>query len=282
MHRLAARSAGVREFRQVSYPIAGGGDFVVMAGPCSVESEDQLFRTAAAVSRCGATVLRGGAFKPRTSPYDFQGMGEDGLKLLAAAGRRYGLAVVTEVMADHQVDIVAKYADILQIGSRSMENYVLLQAAAQAKMPVLLKRGMTATIEEFVESAEILVAHGCPQVMLCERGIRTYGSATRNTCDIAAVPLLQQMTGMPVILDPSHATGRRDLIEPVSRAGVAIGADGIIVEVHPKPEEALSDGPQSLTFADFEALMASLQPYLELWREARGVSQPAMAVAAGR
>lgn len=247
----------------------GGTDFVVMAGPCAVETERQVMRTAAAVARAGANILRGGAFKPRTSPYAFQGLGLDGLKLLARAGSEFGLPVITEVMSDAQVDVVAEYADILQIGSRSMENFALLYAVARSNRPILLKRGMTATVEEMAASARFVIENGNPNVILCERGIRTFGTATRNTCDIVAIPLLQKMTGLPVILDPSHATGVRDLITPLARAGVAIGADGLIVEVHPDPQAAWSDGEQSLSFTDFEEFMRAIEPIREIWRDQR-------------
>jgi len=247
----------------------GGPQFVVIAGPCAVESEQQILKTAEAVGRAGARMLRGGAYKPRTSPYSFQGLEEEGLKMLAAAREQTGLPVVTEVMSVMQVDLVARHSDMLQIGSRSMANEALLEAAGGAGKPVLLKRGMMATHEEFAEAAHLLLAHGCPGVVLCERGIRTFGNTTRNTCDIAAVPLLQRMTGLPVIVDPSHASGRSDLIAPLSRAAVAIGADGVIVEVHPKPAEALSDGKQSLTFAEFERLVEELTPHVRLWEQAR-------------
>ncbi|MCW5978191.1 MAG: 3-deoxy-7-phosphoheptulonate synthase [Bryobacteraceae bacterium] len=252
----------------------GGSDFIVMAGPCAVESEGQLMQTAEAVARAGGRVLRGGAFKPRTSPYDFQGLEVDGLKLLAKARALTGLAIVTEVMNDAQVELVAEYADILQIGSRSMENHVLLQRAGAAGRPVLLKRGMMATVEEYAAAAEILLARGCPGVILCERGLRTFGTATRNTCDIAAVPLLQELTGLPVILDPSHATGRRDLVPPVCRAAIGVGADGLLVETHPCPEKALSDGPQSLSLDEFERMMEELAPHIDLWRREAGRSTP--------
>jgi len=241
----------------------GTGEFVVIAGPCAVENERQIMRAAEGVARRGARILRGGAFKPRTSPYSFQGLGVEGLKLLSKAGRASGLAVVTEVMTDTQVGLVAEYADILQIGSRSMENEALLRAAAQTGRPMLLKRGMTATIEEYAAAAEFAAAHGNRNVILCERGIRTFGTATRNTCDIVAVPLLQAMTGLPVIVDPSHATGRRDVIPPLACAAVAIGADGLIVEVHPDPAHALSDAEQSLSFDQFEQMMDGIAPYLD-------------------
>ncbi len=247
----------------------GGASFIVIAGPCAVESERQILETAEAVARAGAHMLRGGAYKPRTSPYTFQGLGIEGLKLLAKARRVSGLPVVTEVMSVTQVEVVAEYADMIQIGSRSMENQALLQEVARTGRPVLLKRGMMATPEEFLEAAAILSAQGCPGVVLCERGIRTFGTATRNTCDIAAVPLLQRLSGLPVVLDPSHATGRRDLVTPVCRAAVGVGADGLLVEVHPDPEAALSDGAQSLSIPEFCSMMEEIEPHLRAWRQAR-------------
>src|SRR5436309_3952977 len=247
----------------------GGGEFVVMAGPCSVESEKQIMQAAEGVAKAGAKMLRGGAFKPRTSPYDFQGMEEAGLKLLRKAKEATGLAIVTEVMSDRDVDLIAQYADCMQVGARNMQNFALLKSLGACGRPVLLKRGMSSTIKELLMSAEYIVAHGNPNVLLCERGIRTFETATRNTCDIAAVPVLNEMTHLPVILDPSHATGKRSLVPAVSRAGVAIGADGLILEVHPCPEKAVSDGAQSLTFPQFRRLMADLQPYIRLWKDAR-------------
>ncbi len=237
----------------------GSGEFVVIAGPCAVENREQLLRTAEAVAAAGASFLRGGAFKPRTSPYSFQGLGEEGLRLLDEARTATGLGIVTETMSVSQVEVVAAYADVVQIGSRSMENQALLQAAGATGKPVLLKRGMMATVEEFAAAAEIVEAHGSAEVILCERGIRTYGTATRNTCDIAAVPLRQRMTGRPVIIDPSHATGRSDLVLPLCRAAAAIGADGLIVEVHVQPERALSDGGQSLSTEEFAEMMRELR-----------------------
>jgi 3-deoxy-7-phosphoheptulonate synthase len=255
----------------------GGGEFVVMAGPCSVESERQIMETAETVAKAGAKILRGGAYKPRTSPYDFQGMEEEGLKLLAKAREATGLAVITEVMSDKDVPLVAEYADIMQVGARNMQNFSLLKTLGKCGRPVMLKRGMSSTIKELLMSAEYVTAHGNPQVMLCERGIRTFETATRNTCDIAAVPVLNEMTHLPVILDPSHATGKRSLVPALARAGVAIGADGLIVEVHPCPEKAVSDGAQSLTLQGFADMMRDLQPYIELWKESR-VPEPALAV----
>jgi 3-deoxy-7-phosphoheptulonate synthase len=247
----------------------GGDEFIVMAGPCSVESEKQIMQAAEGVARAGAKLLRGGAFKPRTSPYDFQGLEEEGLKLLAKAKRATGLGIITEVMSDRDVDLVADYADVLQIGARNMQNFALLKTLGKCNRPVLLKRGMSSTIKELLMSAEYVVAHGNPNVILCERGIRTFETATRNTCDIAAVAALNELTHLPVILDPSHATGKRSLVPALARAGVAIGADGLIIEVHPAPEKAVSDGAQSLDIPQFQAMMRSLRPYIELWKESR-------------
>jgi len=247
----------------------GGDEFIVMAGPCSVESEKQIMQAAEGVARAGAKLLRGGAFKPRTSPYDFQGMEEEGLKLLAKAKRATGLSIITEVMSDRDVDLVADYADVLQIGARNMQNFALLKTLGKCNRPVLLKRGMSSTIKELLMSAEYVVAHGNPNVILCERGIRTFETVTRNTCDIVAVAALNELTHLPVILDPSHATGKRSLVPPLARAGVAIGADGLIVEVHPAPEKAMSDGAQSLDMPQFQSMMRSLRPYIDLWKESR-------------
>ena len=247
----------------------GGDEFIVMAGPCSVESEKQIMQAAEGVARAGAKLLRGGAFKPRTSPYDFQGLEEEGLKLLAKAKRATGLSIITEVMSDRDVDLVADYADILQIGARNMQNFALLKTLGKCHRPVLLKRGMSSTIKELLMSAEYVVAHGNSNVILCERGIRTFETVTRNTCDIAAVAALSELTHLPVILDPSHATGKRSLVPALARAGVAIGADGLIVEVHPAPEKAVSDGAQSLDIPQFQAMMRSLMPYIDLWKESR-------------
>jgi 3-deoxy-7-phosphoheptulonate synthase len=253
----------------------GGDEFVVMAGPCSVESEKQIMQAAEGVARAGAKLLRGGAFKPRTSPYDFQGMEEEGLKLLAKAKRATGLAIITEVMSDRDVDLVADYADVLQIGARNMQNFALLKTLGKCSRPVLLKRGMSSTIKELLMSAEYVVAHGNPNVILCERGIRTFETVTRNTCDIVAVAVLNELTHLPVILDPSHATGKRSLVPALGRAAVAIGADGLIVEVHPAPEKAMSDGAQSLDMPQFQAMMRSLGPYIDLWKESRGTEAAA-------
>ena len=238
----------------------GGERLVVMAGPCAVESREQLLASAHAVKEGGASVLRGGAFKPRTSPYSFQGMGEQGLRLLAEAREATGLLIVTEVMEPSLVPLVSSYADILQIGARNVQNYALLHAVGEAQKPVLLKRGMMSTVEEVLMAAEYILSHGNGRVILCERGIRTFETYTRNTLDINAVPLLKQLSHLPVIADPSHGTGKWELVEPVSRAAVAAGADGLMIEVHPRPDEALSDGAQSLKPARFDALMQGLRP----------------------
>ena len=254
----------------------GGDEFIVMAGPCSVESEKQIVETARFVAARGARFLRGGAFKPRTSPYDFQGMELEGLKLLSKARTETGLGIITEVMSDSDVERVAEHADILQIGARNMQNFSLLKALGKTKRPVMLKRGLSSTIKELLMSAEYIVAHGNANVILCERGIRTFETATRNTCDITAVAVLNELSHLPVILDPSHATGKRSLVPALSRAAVAIGADGLIVEVHPQPEKAISDGAQSLTFDQFAASMRELEPYIALWRKARSAEMAAV------
>jgi 3-deoxy-7-phosphoheptulonate synthase len=246
----------------------GGGDFIIMAGPCAVETEAQLMATAHHVRRGGARILRGGAFKPRTSPYAFQGLGLEGLKLLARARQETGLAIVTEVMSEGDVPLVAEYADILQIGSRNMENDSLLETAARSGRPMLLKRGMMATVADLLRSAQWVLDNGNPNVILCERGIRTFETATRNTFDVASIALLKQISHLPVIADPSHAAGHRDLVPALARIAVAAGADGLIVEVHPDPDKAWSDGEQSLDFAEFDEMMASLDPYLALRRQA--------------
>jgi 3-deoxy-7-phosphoheptulonate synthase len=237
----------------------GAKQIIMMAGPCSVESREQLMTTAEAVKGSGAHVLRGGAFKPRTSPYSFQGLGEKGLRLLAEARKVTHLPVITEVMSPEQVPMVTTYADILQVGARNMQNFALLHAVGEAQRPVMLKRGMMSTIEELLMSAEYILSHGNERVMLCERGIRTYEPYTRFTLDISAVPLLKQLSHLPVIVDPSHGTGKWELVAPVARAAIAAGADGLIVEVHPKPEEAVSDGAQSLKPKRFDEMMDSLR-----------------------
>jgi 3-deoxy-7-phosphoheptulonate synthase len=253
----------------------GGDEFVTMAGPCSVETEAQLLTTAHHVRRAGARVLRGGAFKPRSSPYSFQGLGLQGLKLLALARQETGLAIVTEVMSEEDVPLVAEYADILQIGSRNMENYSLLEAAARSGRPILLKRGMVATIADFLRSAQCVLANGNPNVILCERGIRTFETATRNTFDVTAIALIEQISHLPIIADPGHAAGRRELVPALARIAVAAEADGLIVEVHPNPNEAWSDGEQTLDFAAFDAMMTSLEPDIALRAARLALSEPA-------
>ncbi len=237
----------------------GGREIIIMAGPCSVENETQIIDTAKAVKAAGAQVLRGGAFKPRTSPYSFQGLEEDGLKLLAKARQLTGLPVVTEVVNPETADLVAEYADILQIGARNAQNFALLKKVGQLKKPVLLKRGMSMTIQEFLMSAEYIMSEGNQAVILCERGIRTFETATRNTLDLSAVPVLKQMTHLPVIVDPSHGTGNHHYVAPMAGAAIAAGADGLIIEVHPDPEHASSDGPQSLKPTKFAAMMVRLR-----------------------
>ncbi|MEE8502823.1 MAG: 3-deoxy-7-phosphoheptulonate synthase [candidate division NC10 bacterium] len=255
-----------REFRtqktvvKVGETEIGADRLALMVGPCSVESEAQILETARFVKKAGATILRGGAFKPRTSPYSFQGLGEHGLELLARAREVTGLKIVTEVLNDRDVELVAKYADILQVGARNMHNFALLNKVGEAQMPVLLKRGMSATIQDLLMSAEYILSHGNYDVILCERGIRTFETATRFTLDLNAVPVLQKLTHLPVIVDPSHGTGYSEYVTAMARAGIAAGADGLMVEVHPKPEEALSDGVQSLTPERFEELIRQLKP----------------------
>lgn len=254
-----------REFRPENsvFPLdgvhVGGDEIVIIAGPCSVESRSQLLETAHAVREAGAHALRGGAFKPRTSPYSFQGMGEEGLKLLAEARQETGLPIVTEVMAIEQIPMVVEYADVLQIGARNMQNYNLLHAAGESQHTVLLKRGMSATVEELLMAAEYILSHGNRRVMLCERGIRTYETATRNTTDINAIPVLKALTHLPVILDPSHSTGYWQYVTAIARAGIAAGADGLIVEVHPNPSEARSDGGQSLKPERFAEMVSQVK-----------------------
>jgi 3-deoxy-7-phosphoheptulonate synthase len=237
----------------------GGDEVIVMAGPCSAESEEQVESAAAAVKRAGAKVLRGGAFKPRSSPYSFQGLGEAGLRMLRGAADRHGLQLVSEVMDLSQIELVERYVDILQVGARNMQNFTLLRELGRTRRPVLLKRGISATIEEWLLSAEYVLAGGNMDVMLCERGIRTFESYTRNTLDISAIPVVQKLSHLPVLVDPSHATGRRDKVAPVARAAVAAGADGLLIEVHCDPDHAKSDGAQSMFPAQFDRLMAELR-----------------------
>lgn len=275
---VAKTDACLRSSVQVRDIEIGGSEFVVMAGPCAVESESQLLQTAEAVAKAGARILRGGAYKPRSSPYAFQGLGIEGLKMLRKAREATGLAIVTEAMSEEDVEMIAEYADIMQVGTRSMENYALLEALGKCGRPVLLKRGMTATLEELLRSAQVIAMAGNSQIILCERGIRTFETATRNTLDIAAVPVLKTVSHLPVIVDPSHAAGVRSLVPVLSRAAVAVGADGLIVEVHPSPEEAMSDGIQSLTFGEFRRMMMDLQPYLDIEHDARQFRPQLLAV----
>ena len=257
---------------QIGRSSIGGGAIGVIAGPCSIESEDQMLSAARAIAASGATMLRGGAYKPRTSPYAFQGMGVEGLKLLRAAGDEVDLPVVTEVLDIRDAETVAEYADVLQVGARNMQNFMMLDELGKMRKPILLKRGLSATIEETLSAAEYVLKGGNRDLILCERGIRTFETYTRNTLDLAAVAALKTLTHLPVIADPSHATGRRDLIVPMSRAAITAGADGIMVEVHPDPEHARCDGPQSLTPEGFGELMSGLRPLVELEGERLGVS----------
>ncbi len=252
----------------------GGEDIVIIAGPCSVESRSQMLEIAHAVKEAGAHMLRGGAFKPRTSPYSFQGLGEEGLRYLAEAREATGLPVVTEVMAVDQLDLVAEYADMFQIGARNMQNFALLKAVGKRRKPVLLKRGMSATLSEFLLAAEYILAGGNQQVVLCERGIRTFEPSTRNTTDINAIPVLKASTHLPVLIDPSHSTGHWAYVTPIARAGIAAGADGVIVEVHPRPEEALSDGAQSLKPERFAQLVREIKAIAAVVRQAAVSAMP--------
>ncbi|MHB1340318.1 MAG: 3-deoxy-7-phosphoheptulonate synthase [Coriobacteriia bacterium] len=264
-YKLVSRSFQAEDtVIKVGSATVGGGAFAMIAGPCSIESADQMLATARAVKAAGATMLRGGAYKPRTSPYAFQGMGVDGLKLLRAAGDEVGLPVVTEVLDVRDAATVAEYADVLQVGARNMQNFMMLEELGTMRKPVLLKRGLSATIEELLSASEYVLKGGNRDVMLCERGIRTFETHTRNTLDLGAVAALKLLTHLPVISDPSHATGRRDLIAPMCRASIAAGADGLMVEVHPDPEHARCDGPQSLTPDAFGELMDDIRPRVAL------------------
>jgi 3-deoxy-7-phosphoheptulonate synthase len=260
-HKLAGREFQPQDsVIKVGDVTIGGEALVVIAGPCAVETEEQLLQSARAAKAAGANILRGGAFKPSTSPYSFRGLGKDGLELLAQARRETGMPVITEVMAPHDVELVLRYADILQVGARNMQNFTLLDEVGKSQMPVMLKRGLSATIQEWLLSAEYILAQGNRQVMLCERGIRTFETYTRNTMDISAIPIIKKLSHLPIIADPSHGTGKWHLVTPVSLAAVAAGADGLMVEVHPSPEHALKDGAQSLTFENFQQLMAQVVP----------------------
>lgn len=235
-----------------------------MAGPCAIESREQLLETASAVKKAGATFLRGGAYKPRTSPYSFQGLEEEGLKYMKEAREMTGLNVICEVTSAHAIEAAVKYVDMLQIGARNMQNFELLKEAGKSKVPVLLKRGLSATIDEWLNAAEYIISEGNSNIVLCERGIRTYETSTRNTLDISAVPVIRAKSHLPIIVDPSHATGVRAYVEPLAKSAVAVGADGLMIEVHPCPACALSDGPQSLTFEQFHTLMEDLRPFASL------------------
>jgi len=258
-----------REFKdfdtiiKVKDVVIGGKEVVVMAGPCVVENEKQIFETAQQVKAAGAKILRGGAFKPRTSPYSFQGLGEEGLKLLAQAGEETGLAVVTEVMAVNQIELVGKYTDIFQVGARNMQNFVLLKELGKTKKPILLKRGMSATIEELLLSAEYILSQGNYEVILCERGIRTFENYTRNTLDLSSIPALKRLSHLPIIVDPSHATGRWRLVSPMAKAAIVAGVDGLLIEVHPDPKSSLSDGAQTLKLDTFAQLMKEIKPIVQ-------------------
>jgi 3-deoxy-7-phosphoheptulonate synthase len=272
-YKLASRE--FKDFNtivKVKGVIIGGKEVVVMAGPCVVENEKQIFETAQQVKASGAKILRGGAFKPRTSPYSFQGLGEEGLKLLAQAGKETGLAVVTEVMSVNQIELVGKYTDIFQVGARNMQNFVLLKELGKTKKPILLKRGMSATIEELLLSAEYILSQGNYEVILCERGIRTFENYTRNTLDLSAIPALKRLSHLPIIVDPSHATGRWRLVSPMAKAAIAVGADGLLIEVHPDPKSALSDGAQTLRLDTFTQLMKELNPIVQAVGRELGIS----------
>jgi len=253
-----------REFKQENTIIKvgnteiGGDKLTLMAGPCAVEDKEQFIETAHLLKKAGANVLRGGAFKPRSSPYSFQGLGEEGLKIMAEAREQTGLPIVTEIVDPKDVDLVGSYADMLQIGARNMQNFILLKEVGKLHKPILLKRGLSATIEEWLMAAEYIMSEGNFEVILCERGIRTYETSTRNTLDLSAVPLIKKLSHLPIIVDPSHGTGKRDLVAPMSKAGIAAGADGLMIEVHINPAHALSDGPQSLTPEQFQSLVKEL------------------------
>ena len=263
-YKLASRE--FKDFNtiiKVNDVIIGGKEVVIMAGPCVVENEKQIFETARYVKASGAKILRGGAFKPRTSPYSFQGLEEEGLKLLAQAGKETGLAIVTEVMSVNQIDLIAEYTDIYQVGARNMQNFVLLKELGKAKKPILLKRGLSATLEELLLSAEYILSQGNYEVMLCERGIRTFENYTRNTLDLSAIPALKRLSHLPIIVDPSHATGKWRLVSPMAKAAIAAGADGLLIEVHPDPKSSLSDGAQTLKIDNFTKLMKELKPIVQ-------------------
>ena len=252
----------------------GGKELAIMAGPCAIENEEQIFTIAGELSKRGVKILRGGAFKPRTSPYSFQGLGEEGLKLMSRAAKEFGLSIITEVMSVEQVDLVAEYADILQVGARNMQNFMLLKELGRIKKPVMLKRGMSATIEELLLSAEHILSNGNRQVILCERGIRTFETYTRNTLDLSAVPSLKELSHLPVIVDPSHGTGRWKLVGPMAKSAIVAGADGLMIEVHPNPKASLSDGAQTLNFENFNQLLKEMNAIANvIGREINFISQ---------
>ena len=262
--RLAVKNDEIqRTIIKVNGTNIGGEHVAVMAGPCSVESEEQMLQAAHAVKDAGAQILRGGAFKPRTLPYSFQGLGEKGLELLALARKETGLPIITEVMSTEDVELIENYADILQIGARNMQNFSLLKKVGRASKPVMLKRGMSATFNEWLGCAEYILSEGNPDVILCERGIRTFEQITRNTLDISAAPIIHQISHLPIIIDPSHGTGVRSLVEPMAKAAIAAGADGVMIEVHPNPEEALCDGAQSLSPEEFKNVMKGIEPIIK-------------------
>jgi len=270
MHVTAAYKRASRDFHPENTVIEigplqlGKNRIAVIAGPCAVESKEQLSKSARKMKELGASGLRGGAFKPRTNPYSFQGLGEEGLKYLAEARAETGLPIVTELMSVRDIELVAKYADVLQIGARNMQNFILLKEAGQTQKPILLKRGLSATMEEFLLAAEYILAQGNNQIILCERGIRTFEDYARNTLALSIIPVIKKVSHLPIIVDPSHGTGRADLVVPMSRAAVAVGADGLIVEVHPQPEKALVDGSQSLNFDQFATLMKEIKPIAQV------------------
>ncbi len=266
-YKLASREIKEQSVIKVGRATFGGGHFGVIAGPCSVESEKQIIKTALKVKEAGARMLRGGAFKPRTSPYSFQGLELEGLKLLAKAREETGLPFVTEVINQESVEMVSEYADVLQIGARNVQNFSLLRKAGRVGKPILLKRGMATTIQEFLMSAEYILSEGCKEIILCERGIRTFETATRNTLDLSAVPVIHARSHLPIIIDPSHATGVKDYVPSLSYAAMAVGADGLIVEVHPDPQSALCDGPQSLDLEEFAAFMKRLKEFARASRK---------------
>lgn len=258
-YKLVTRSQGVEKtLVRVGDAVIGGDELAIIAGPCAVESHTQAFAIAEAVRRSGVKFFRGGAFKPRTSPYAFQGLGEDGLKILAEVRDTYGLKIVTEALDEPGVDLVERYADMIQIGARSMQNFTLLRRVGRSNLPVLLKRGLSATLDEWLLAAEYIMSEGNSQVVLCERGIRTFSQHTRNTLDLAAIPAVRRVSHLPVIVDPSHGTGKNYMVTPLARAGVAVGADGLIVEVHDRPDQALSDGAQALTLDQYEELVSEV------------------------